>query len=530
MKHLEKILIVEDDEGVAFLQRQRLERIGYRVVMASNCDEALEQAKQGVDVIVLDYCLGNVTGLDVYQKLKASGLDLPVVMVTGFSEEATVIQALRLGVRDFVAKNSQYLDYLPQAVDRVLQQVRTEKQLAASEARLRQGQKMEALGKLAGGVAHEFNNLLQIIHGFTECVVDRNEDLETKEDLKEVLKATARASVLTRQLLAFGRRQPMQKESLDLRDMTRDLIKMLRPLIGKHIQVKVVIDEGLGFVSGDMTMIGQAIMNLCLNARDAMEKGGLLTIECDNISLDESVRRSHNNVPPGDYVRLRITDTGTGIPNEHLPHLFEPFFTTKPVGKGTGLGLPTVFGIIEEHEGVIEVASTFGEGTAFTIYLPRIEQAPGLDATVPRVTAGGAETILVAEDEPAIRNFLARVLSRAGYQVITACDGEEAVQVFQEFQDQISLVLLDMVMPKQVGRVAYEAIQTIKPNVKAAFISRYDPQAGQFDFASIRDVQILQKPILRSDLLQAVRGLLDAPVLLPVDLTQPYIDGNPQLS
>ncbi|MEX0611064.1 MAG: response regulator [Pirellulales bacterium] len=510
----ETVLIVEDDEGIAYLQRQTLERAGYLVLCADSEAKALAYlAHNDVDLIILDYRLpGERTGLDLYADFKAAGYNQPVVMVTGFRDETTVVKALRAGVRDFVTKSDEYLQYLPLAVERVLVQIRLENRLAESDKQLRQAQKMEAIGTLAGGVAHEFNNLLQAIQGYTRYAIEGlDPEDERRKDLEQVIHASDRAADLTRQLLGFGRREMLQLTDIEPNSLVRDLVKMMRPLIGEHIKLDLSLDEDVGIIHADAGHIQQLLMNLCVNARDAMPEGGQLVIKTENLVLTDAYCEYHPDVKPGRYLVLDVADSGCGMTAEVKDHIFEPFFTTKGVGKGTGLGLAMVYGVAQRHQGTIHVYSELGAGTTFRIYLPTMDHASVAASAAPvqEVASSGSETILIAEDDPLVRQLAVRMLERAGYQTITAADGEEAVRQFERNIDRIPLALLDVVMPRLGGREAFEKMKALNPNVQAIFCSGYDPQMAQVGFVVDDDLRLIQKPFVPELLLATIREILD---------------------
>lgn len=509
----ETVLVVEDDDGIAYLQSQSLGRAGYKVLCASSEAEANRYLScDDIDLIILDYRLpGGRTGLDLFAELKAACHDQPVIMVTGYGDETLIIQALRAGVRDFVSKSDGYLEYLPIAVERVLSQVHLEKRLADSDRQLRQAQKMEAIGTLAGGVAHEFNNLLQAIQGYTRYAMEGlDPDDERSKDLQQVLNASDRAAALTRQLLGFGRREVLQMADIEPNVLVRDLVKMIRPLIGEHIKIDLTLAEDVGLVHADMGHVQQLLMNLCVNARDAMPLGGQLIIKTENLQLTGSYCEFHQNVKAGRYLLLTVADTGCGIPPDVKDHIFEPFFTTKEVGKGTGLGLAQVYGVIQQHQGTIHVYSEVGAGTTFRVYLPTIDHAsPAVLAPTHEKARGGTETILIAEDDAMIRELAVRMLQRAGYNTITAADGEEAVRLFEENLDSVSLALMDVVMPRLSGRDAYQKMKAMKPTMPAVFCSGYDPQMAQVGFVVDDELPLLQKPFDPELLLETIRLALD---------------------
>jgi two-component system cell cycle sensor histidine kinase/response regulator CckA len=746
------ILIVEDDPDVATLERLGLERAGYTVVTAGSAEEARRRLEgHAIDLILLDYRLpGNVDGLSFHAQLKAGGHDTPVILVTGFSEEVTVIRALRAGVRDFVTKSTQYLDYLPEAVRRVLQQVRTERQLTESEARLtgiissakdaifiaesdqritlfnaaaermfrcpaavaigqpigrfilpqhtpapgeeapdagsmtlflrsgRRGvradgeefpleasvsrvrvagrhyyavvarditgrqkaeerireqaalldkandailvrdmdgciafwnlgaqrlygwtprealgrkarellykspppdlteayravlergewdgelnqvtrdgkevivasrwslvraadgqprsclvintditekkklqrqylhaQRLEGVGRLAGGVAHDFNNVLTIINGYSEVLLSRlSPDDPSFAPLCEIHKAGERAASLTRQLLAFSRKQVLAPQVLDLNALIRESEKMLHRLIGEDIILTTHLDPSLGLVKADPAQLELAIVNLVVNARDALPAGGYLTIETRNIQVDASHARNRPDVRPGPHVLLAVTDTGNGMDEATRAHIFEPFFTTKGPGQGTGLGLSTVFGIVKQSEGHVEVYSEPGQGTTFKIYLPQVQPAgnappaPPIDFKAPT----GTETVLLAEDEEGVRALAHLALQSNGYTVLEARDGDEARTLSDRHAGPIHLLVTDVVMPKVSGRQLADSLTARFPELKVLYLSGYTDDAIVRHGVLQEGKKFLQKPFTPIALARKVREILD---------------------
>jgi signal transduction histidine kinase len=514
----ESILVVEDDEGVGYLQSRALESGGFQVTLVTSAAAALSTlAAQRFDLALLDYRLpGFDTGLDLYAQMKTAGHDVPVIFVTGFSDENTVIKALRAGASDFVTKSSEYLEYLPEAAERVLRQKRLERQLAQSEAQLRQSQKMEAIGTLAGGVAHEFNNLLQAIQGYTLYAMEGfDENDERRQDLQQVLKASDRAATLTRQLLGFSRREVLQLTDLEPNVQVKDLVKLLRPLIGENIHIEMKLSDEVGIVHADASHLQQLLMNLCVNARDAMPHGGRLLIKTENLHLNDEFSELQRDLTPGRYLVLTVADNGCGIAPEVRDRIFEPFFTTKEVGKGTGLGLPMVYGVVRQHKGTIRVYSEVGLGTTFRIYLPTVDHALARPNDSRKSAArGGHETILIAEDDPLVRDVAVRILERAGYRTIVAADGQEAVELFAEHRGEISLAVLDVVMPRLGGRDVCKKIKASKPNTEVIFCSGYDPEMAGIDTFAAPDQRIVQKPFDPEKLLNIIRDALDSQLCL----------------
>jgi two-component system, cell cycle sensor histidine kinase and response regulator CckA len=382
------------------------------------------------------------------------------------------------------------------------------------EEQLRQAQKMESIGQLAGGIAHDFNNLLTAIGGYVEFArADLPPDAEVQADLSEIQRATERAATLTRQLLAFARRQRMELQPFDLSALVVSTEKLLRRLIGEHIQLVVEATPGLPQILADPGQLEQVLINLALNARDAMPQGGKLTITTATVALDPRYAHGQSDLPAGDYVLLTVSDTGVGIPPEHLPHLFEPFFTTKPVGQGTGLGLATCYGIIKQHGGMIFISSEFGHGTVVTVYLPRGKAAP-VDAAPKPVTMRlphGTETVLLAEDEPAVRALAARILKACGYTVMVAENGEEALRLARAHAPEpIHLLLTDVVMPKLGGPGLAAQLRTLYPALRVLFISGYTDLRSASHEPPALEASLLQKPFLPLSLATAVRAILDA--------------------
>ena len=396
----------------------------------------------------------------------------------------------------------------------ITQRVRTEEALRKKEGELRQSQKLEAVGHLAGGIAHEFNNLLQAMQGYTRFAMEGlPPDEQRYEDLGRVVQATQRATTLTHQLLGFSRRQLLQRKRLAVNDLANDVVKLLSPLIGEHIDHKTILDEGAGTVNVDPGEFQQVLVNLCLNARDAMPSGGELVLKTEGVVLSEAFCEAHENVAPGQYTVLSVSDTGCGMPPEVKERAFEPFFTTKDVGKGTGLGLATVYGIVQQHGGAIYVYSEPGQGTVFKIYLPTVDSpAENGGFEQPAPARGGHETILVAEDEPVVQDIVTRVLQESGYTVLLASDGEEALRVFHENRSNISLALLDAVMPKLNGREVCRRIRAECPETKVVFCTGYDPETAQSQSIVDDNLRLVQKPVSPEDLLDTVRDVLDSEV------------------
>jgi len=397
---------------------------------------------------------------------------------------------------------------------------------------LQQSQKMEAIGTLAGGVAHDFNNLLTVIIGNTELAFKKSPEPDpVRPRLEEIDKAAKRAAVLTRQLLAFGRRQQMERRNIKLNDVIAEIMKLLNRIIGADVEVNVRAGSNLSIISADPAQIEQVVMNLAVNARDAMPEGGQLTIETSNVTLDENYQRHYPFAQPGKYVELQVSDTGSGMEEATRARIFEPFFTTKLVGKGTGLGLSMAYGIVKQHDGHINVYSQPGHGTTFKIYLPVAERAvEETEVTVEPEVLGGTETILLAEDDQGLRNLASDVLDQLGYTVLLAKDGEEAVQLFTKNCARIDLLLLDVMMPRLGGPEAYEKMRQIGGTMPLIFMTGYSSDLVKSRFVKQNfstealGAEVIQKPYNIDKLGRKVREVLDASRAKAIPLEAPAIN------
>jgi len=399
--------------------------------------------------------------------------------------------------------------------DEFKQQSEFEHKLSESEERLRQAQKMEAVGQLAGGIAHDFNNLVTVIGCSVGLLAEATEpDDPRQEDLEQIKEAADRAATLTRQLLAFSRRQILQPKTIDLNSAVYDMEKMLQRVLGPHIAIHTSLDPRLGHVLADMSQIEQVIMNLSVNARDAMPGGGTLSFNTGNRSVRSEEPHRHGTITPGEYVTLSVRDTGQGIPASVIEHLFEPFFTTKEYGKGTGLGLATVHGIVYQSGGHITVDSTPGHGTTFTLYFPSTRERVSTPVSGVRLAPSHTDklTILVVDDEDAILDIGVRVLQQAGYQVFAARHGEEALSILARSKrsgEPISLVLTDVVMPMMGGRELATVIANEYPETRVLCMSGYTREELTRQRLIDPATPLVHKPFELSDLIAAVRNVLD---------------------
>lgn len=383
------------------------------------------------------------------------------------------------------------------------------------EAQFAQGQRMQAVGQLAGGVAHDFNNLLTAMIGFADLLLMRHPPGDPSyADIVHIKQNANRAAALVRQLLAFSRRQTLRPKILNLTDVLTDLSDLLRRLIGEHLNIRIVHERDLGLVRADQGQIEQVVTNLVVNARDALDSGGTVTITTNNLKVETGRRGAGGEpVPVGDYVEIEVADTGHGISDENLAKIFEPFFTTKPIGQGTGLGLATVYGIVRQTGGFVEVESEVGQGTTFRVLLPRVEDESGRDSRRSRsqaVDLTGTGTVLLVEDEDAVRLFAARALRNKGYNLIEAESGDAALEIIQKRADEIDLMISDVVMPNMDGPTLIRRARELKPDIRAVFISGYAEEAFRRSLGEdLGDIDLLPKPFSLKQLAQKVKEQLE---------------------
>jgi len=380
------------------------------------------------------------------------------------------------------------------------------------ELRLQHAAKMEAIGQLAGGVAHDFNNLLTCIRGYSEVLLQTVKPLDPiHQDIDEIHKAANRAAALTQQLLTFSRKQIIAPQVINLNTVVDEASKMLGRLIGENIELSLNLDGQLRLVRADPQQIEQILVNLAVNARDAMPDGGKLAIATGNVDFTDEFCRAHPEAKPGPNVMLSISDTGCGMDHKIQSRIFEPFFTTKPKGKGTGLGLSTVYGIVQQNQGVILVSSEPGAGATFSIYLPRVGENE-IGVSKPRRLAAdgrGTETVLLVEDEEVVGNLAAKVLVRRGYKVIRATSSADALPLFERHKDEIRLLLTDIVMPGMDGKELFVRMQAMRPDLRVVFMSGYTEDVIAHHGVLEEGINFVQKPFTIDELCQAVRRVLD---------------------
>jgi len=517
-QHL-KVLLIEDNSGDArLIGEMLLEALHARfeLELADRLATGLARLGKGdIDALLLDLGLPDSRGYDTFVAARAQAWHVPIIVLTGLGDETVAFRAVQDGAQDYLIKGQVDARLLERSIRYAIERKKAEQALRQKDEQLRQAQKMESVGRLAGGVAHDFNNLLGVILGYSEVLEER---LDGHDELRkyayEIRKAGERAASLTRQLLAFSRQQVLEPKVLDLNTIVADIENMLRRLIGADVELTTVPGPDLGHVRADQGQIEQVIMNLAVNARDAMPQGGKLIIETANVELDEAFARQHPPSIPGRYVRLAVTDTGTGMDKQTQNHIFEPFFTTKGKDEGTGLGLSVVYGIVKQSGGYIWVYSEPGNGTTFKIYLALVEGAvedTGRNAG-PAKSGHGWETILLVEDEESLRHLTRALLVRSGYTVLDAGNAAHALEIAHQYQGTIQLLLTDMVLPDISGGVLAGKMALLRPDMRVVIVSGYTEYAaagrGSLEFGSC----FLQKPFTRDALTHKVREVLDTAV------------------
>jgi two-component system, cell cycle sensor histidine kinase and response regulator CckA len=463
------------------------------------------------DIAISDFQTAGCGALEALRIVQESGVDLPVIVISGKIKDADVLAVLKAGAADHMTRAN--LMRLNAAVERELRAARNRRDRTRLEEQFRQAQKMEAVGRLAGGVAHDFNNLLTVITGYSDLLLAGQDLKEShRSALEQIRRSAERGGALTNQLLAFSRPQPLQARPVRMNELALQMEKMFRRLIGEDIELVTIAAATEDTVEADPGRLEQVIMNLVVNARDAMANGGKLTIETGTVPLDGSFCAGQFGVEPGRYVVIAVTDTGAGMDSETQSHLFEPFFTTKKVGRGTGLGLATAYGIIRQSHGAIRFESELGKGTTASIYLPLVEdrKRAAAETVPPRIAPTGAETVLLVEDEARVRKLILGILKAHGYTVLEATRGEEAIRLCKSRPGAIDLAVIDVVMPEMSGPDLARQIAPICPAMRVLYISGYTDEAVVHHGIPQSGVEFLQKPFLPEALLRKVREVLDA--------------------
>ena len=537
-----RLLLIEDDkvDQMAFERFVRSENLPYDYTIAGSVAETREVIKSiRFDVIIADYMLGDGTSFELFDQFEG----VPVIVTTGSGNEDVAVEAMKLGACDYLIKDPEgnYLKTLPTTVELALKRKQTEAELKDYHERLEamveertaalqaeiverknleeqliQAQKMESIGTLAGGVAHDFNNILTSIYGYSEmAMANLEEGSAVWHDVHEIHKSGERAANLTRQLLAFSRKQVIMPKALKVNRLINDMQKMLSRLIGEDIRLTTEFDESVGAIYADPGQIEQVILNLVVNARDAVKNLSpgaekIIQVSTSRVLLDDGYVTTHLGSSSGWYLQLRVEDNGCGMAKEVLDHIFEPFYTTKGKGEGTGMGLSTVYGIVKQNQGSVNVYSEPGQGTTFKIYWPLMAgEVVEAEARKLEPVRGGAEVILLAEDSQPIREIAERQLRKAGYTVITAADGREALEKAAAYQGGIDLLFTDVVMPIMGGKELNEKIKALYPDITTLYSSGYIDSGVQQEILTLGKDHFINKPYNNREVMLRIRRLLD---------------------
>jgi two-component system, cell cycle sensor histidine kinase and response regulator CckA len=525
------VLLVDDEPDEREILAAFLEGVPCQVQQVADGESALSVVAKGPpDLILLDLVLPGVAGDEVVRQVRSDPhtATIPIVLVTGLGDRSTRVRSLEAGADEFLTKPVDRAELVTRVRtllrlkrlrdDHQAEAVQQTEALSATErcrleGQLRQAQKMEAIGRLAGGVAHDFNNLLTAINGYSEMLLaDLASDDPRRAHVEEIARAGERGAELTQQLRIFSRKEVVTPEVLDLNAIVSDTERLLRRLIGEDVRLTTLLTQDLWRIRADPGQLQQVLLNLAVNARDAMPQGGQILIETANLTLDVPAPHTYGTAPPGDYVMLAVSDTGCGMDDETLSHIFEPFFTTKEANKGTGLGLSTVYGIVQQSEGHIWVGTEPGHGTAFRIYLPRATDTATtpVPPAAPAVVAPGTETVLLVEDDEQVRGLMATALQASGYTVLEASQGDEAVQLAARHGGPIHLLVTDVVLPGLGGREVARAVAAHHQDLAVLYVSGYTDRAALQDDVPDWDSALLQKPFTPLALARKVRQVLDA--------------------
>jgi signal transduction histidine kinase len=515
-----RILVVEDDVGIGDLIKIHLGRKGYDVSADADGDRAAERLKtERFDLLILDYRLGTMTAETLVDGMDEQGRRIPFLIMTALGDVKTAVTMMKKGARDYLYKDSEFLEFLPAVVNRVYEELQTERKLKAAEkekevmqGQLLQRQKLEAVGVMAGGIAHDFNNVLTVVLGAVQMALARTPPEDPLHDLlKQADDAGMRGSSLTRQLLLFSRGQPPQRTLVRLGTTLEEMTRMLRRLLEENIEIRVEVDPALRPFLADVGHIEQVVMNLVLNARDAMPGGGRIVLAASNVDIGEADLAADPSRRPGKYVRLTVTDNGAGMDEATIPKIFDAFFTTKEKGKGTGLGLSVVDGIVKQHGGWIRVYSRPGEGTSFDLYFPVLEeaQAEKKDEVPPTVDIKGAgETVVFVEDDVPLNRFMSRALQDNGYRVLSTHGAQEAERLFNENRKGPILLLCDVVLPDDNGIALAERLREGDSSLRVLLTSGYLDDKSREGLIKNKGFGFLPKPYALDALLEAVKRAL----------------------
>ncbi len=508
-----QILIVDDDTILREVARVSLQQAGFSVSEAVNGVEGLEAVKRLKPAIVLlDVMMPEMDGYDTCRAIRElpGGNLIPVVMVTALEDVESISRAYEAGATDFITKPIEWM-ILVQRVRYMLRAVRLTNERRQLEKRLQQARKLEAVGTLASGIAHDFKNLIAAIQGSTELLMIRHShDDPGYPELNTIFDACQRGVDIVQQMLSYSRKLESIKKLIDLNQQVRQLHGLVKNGIASELEVILNLEEALPPVAADAGQIGQVLMNLFNNARDAMPDGGKLIIQTASVTLTPDYCKSQPNLVPGAYVCISVADSGQGMAKETLEQIFDPFFTTKRADKGTGLGLAMVYGIIQNHDGLITCKSVLGKGALFKIFLPAAPRSvKAVEKKKTNVVQTGGETILLVDDVASMRLFGQRRLEMAGYSVLTAEDGVDALKLYREEKNRIDMILLDLIMPNMGGERCLQELLQIDPGVKVVLTSATKPETLSWEQIEAQTRGFLSKPYLGEDLLKMVRNVLD---------------------
>lgn len=494
MNKLLQILFIEDSDDDMALQVRLFENEGYDIQFerVDSPRSLLEMLDKKWDLIISDYSMPNFNGKDALRLVRTLGVETPFIFVSGTIGEETAVAALKEGAQNYLMKSN--LNRLVPTVERELREAEQRRERKHLEKQVNELQRFESIGRLAGGVAHDFNNVIGAIMGWAEMGLGESaQGSSAQERFQKIKQQADRAAGLTRQLLAFARRQILQPRAVDLNQVVRNQVGALKNIIGRQNTIQLDLPDDVRPIWADPTQIEQVVINLSLNAQDAMPDGGCLSISTSNVELTEECLREHLNGCTGSFARLRVEDTGTGIDPKFLDQIFEPFFTTKETGRG--LGLATVHGIVKQHEGFVEVGPGTHIGTRFSVYLPLAKEGSQAQATASTAVSQQVKrTILMAEDHEEVRETTRLLLEGLGYRVLSASNGAEAVELLQVNQNAVDLALLDVVMPVLTGPDASLKMASLRPDLPFLFVSGHAHDHHLAIIQSHSTAAVLQKP------------------------------------
>jgi two-component system, cell cycle sensor histidine kinase and response regulator CckA len=521
-----KVFIFEDNPDDVELELYELRRgqLDLEYDVARNRAEFVEKLKRfEPDIILADYSLPDITGIEAIAMAKEMGIIVPVILITGDGNETIAVDSLRMGAVDYILKKN--IAGLPARVKRALEiwaDRRAKERAESEEMRLQnllfENQKMEAIGRLAGGIAHDFNNILTGIMGFSEiCLIDSSQDTRIRNKLESIISLSQKGADLVKQLLILSNKMVLEFKTINMNSFLAETAYFLKRIVEESIEIRLDLHDTLPMIPCDTNQFTQVLMNLVLNARDAMHGKGVITIKTGKCIMAELVNGENPQGRERSCVCVSVTDTGTGIDEQHLQKIFDPFFTTKGVGRGTGLGLSIVYSVVQAHGGNVEVSSQKEEGTTFTISLPVPENAalgddsPFYDKLPVKNNSriSGSETILIAEDEDVLRDLLSNFLRSLGYMVVTARDGQEALNAYEIEPNRYQLIISDMMMPNKNGIELFREVRAIQPQVKFMLVTGYS-LADIEEGILVQMTAILRKPYTPMQLVKVVRDIFDA--------------------